>query len=305
MQPPAPTEPDRPLPASLIAQSVHNGQVRVRGRGMRADVWLDVYHRLLRTSWRVLMLAFAVGFFAFNFAFAGLYALDPRGLALNGPPLAVPPFWRGFFFSVHTVATIGYGNVVPVTMFTNIVVVIEITCGILMFALATGIIFARFSRPTARILFSRRAVIREIDGKPTLMLRAANQRHNMLYSVTARVSLLVDADFGGARLRRFIDVPLVRSSHPAFALTWLIMHVIDADSPLAPWLAEQRAPADAEVIVVLSGSDEASGQTLHGRWVYGGDDVIWGGQFADIIENAPDGWRIIHYERFHDVVPPT
>jgi len=300
MKPPA--APQSAIPASLIAQSVHNGQVRVRGRGMRADVWLDVYHRMLRMPWRVLVVAFAALFMAFNLGFAVIYALDPHGLATNGPPLAVPPFWRGFFFSVHTVATIGYGNVVPVTMFTNVVVVIEITAGILMFALATGIIFARFSRPTARILFSRRAVIRDVDGVPTLMLRAANQRHNMIYSVTARVSLLVDADFGGAPLRRFVDVPLVRSSHPAFALTWLMMHQIDAASPLAPWLVDRQAPGDAELIVVLSGTDEASGQTLHGRWVYGGEDVVWDARFADIIETAPDGWRIIHYERFHDVV---
>jgi inward rectifier potassium channel len=213
----------------------------------------------------------------------------------------LPLFWRDFFFSVHTVATIGYGNVYPASVYANVMVVIEITLGIIYFALTTGIAFARFSRPTARILFSHVAVVRDVDGVPTLMLRAANQRHNMLYSAEARVSVLIDGDVGGIRMRRFVDLRLVKSSNPSFALTWMIMHPIDADSPLYGWLDRAEPDHAAEIIVILSGSDEISGQIVHGRWAYSAADIRWGQRFVDIVGTDPDGVRTIDYTRFHAV----
>ena len=287
-----------------IAGSMFRGdtmQVRPLGGGRRA--WLDGYHQLMQLSWPRLSAAFVVSFLIFNVVFAGLYWLDPTGLASPNNPDGIALFWRDFFFSVHTVATIGYGNVYPVSTYANVVVVIEITLGILFFALTTGIVFARFSRPTARMLFSHVAVVRRVDGRSLLMLRAANQRHNLIYSANVRLAVLEDSELGGVKIRRFRDLAPVRDSNPAFTLTWTIMHEIDEASPIHAWGQARSAAQDAELVVILSGFDGSSGQTIYGRWAYRASDIIWDARFVDIVGTDPDGTRTIDYARFHDVLP--
>ena len=292
-------------PPSATTQAIRQGGMRIRTQGLPRAFWADIYHRAMRASWTRLGLTFAGSFLAFNLAFAALYWLDATGLSIPPETGGLWPFWRDFFFSVHTVATIGYGNVYPVSVYANVVVVVEITLGLVMFALATGIAFARFSRPTARIAFSKVAVVRDLDGVPTLMLRAANQRHNMIFSAEARLAVLIDSQVGGTMMRRFEDLKLVRSSNPTFTLSWTIMHPIDETSPLRAWLQDSSPdPSLArgdELIVLLSGYDEASGQIIHGRWAYSGNDIRWGARFVDIITVEPDGTRVIDYDRFHDV----
>jgi inward rectifier potassium channel len=277
------------------------GRVEVRPLGVRPKLWEDLYHRLMQLSWPRLGLLSTTAFFLFNLLFAALYRLDPQGLAMPQNEAGLPLFWHDFFFSVHTVATIGYGNVYPVSAYANWLVVAEITLGILSFALVTGLAFARFSRPTSRLLFSEVMVVRDIDGVPTLMLRAANQRHNLIYSAHAQLSLIADSDVAGVRMRRFIDLPLERGSNPVFALSWTIMHPIDEASPLRKWIEDPASAGDGEIVVVLSGFDESSGQTIHGRWAYGPKDIRWNARFADIIDVASDGVRTIDYGRFHTV----
>ena len=294
------SEPPQRIP-SLISLAIRHGNLKVRAVGLERRFSLDIYHRLMGTSWTRLGVLFVGLFLGFNLVFALLYRIDQAGLASAHDPMVMPLFWKDFFFSVHTVATIGYGNVYPVSIFTNIVVVAEITLGLIYFALSTGIAFARFSRPTARFLFSRRAVIRAVDGVPTLMLRTANQRHNVVYSAQARLTLLIDSDVGGVRMRRFVDLPLVRDSNPVFALTWTIMHAITPDSPIRSWLDAGDAITGEEITVIVSGVDEISGQVIHDRWAYVPDDIARDARFADIISAAPDGTRTIDYSRFHDV----
>ena len=277
------------------------GPLRIRPLGMKNALWTDLYHELMRLTWPRLGLLFVVTFLAFNLVFAALYRLDPAGLSVPHDAVPVPLFWRDFFFSVHTVATIGYGNVYPVSTYANWVVVIEITLGILFFALTTGIVFARFSRPSGRILFSETLVVREIDGAPTLMLRAANQRHNLIYSANVHASVLEDAMVGDTRMRRFSDLKLVREANPVFALSWTVMHVIDEDSPLHGWVEDHTSVGNSEIIVVLSGFDEESGQIVHGRWAYACEDIRWNAKFADIISIDETGVRTIDYTRFHQV----
>lgn len=277
--------------------------LRVRSIGHRGESITDFYHQLLRFTWPQLFVIFTLTFVAFNLLFAWLYSLDPAGVSRSAVPVQAPPFWRDFFFSVHTVATIGYGNVYPVSLYANILVAIEITLGIVFFALATGIAFARFSRPVARVLFSDVAVIGNVDGVPTLMFRAANQRHNFIFEAHANVSLLSDEVVGGRTLRRFQDLKLVRGSTPVFMLTWTVIHPVDEESPLAAWLEHRALPADAEIIVVLSGTDGRTGQTIHARWAYAGSDTRWDSRFADVLGLSEDGTRTIDYDRFHDVLP--
>jgi inward rectifier potassium channel len=287
---------------SLMSMAVHQGNLKVRAVGLERRFSLDIYHRLMGMSWTRLGGLFVGLFLAFNLIFAGLYRFGQDGLATAHDPMVMALFWKDFFFSVHTVATIGYGNVYPVSPYTNVVVVVEITLGLIYFALSTGIAFARFSRPTARFLFSHRATIRTVDGVPTLMLRTANQRHNVVYSAQARLTLLIDMDVAGVRMRRFIDLPLVRDSNPIFALSWTIMHAITPDSPIRCWLEGADAADGQEIIVIVSGIDEISGQVIHDRWVYVPEDMHRDARFADIITTSPDGTRTIDYSRFHEVV---
>lgn len=293
-----------PLTDSRLTGAMREDRtLRVRALGRSRGTLTDFYHQVLRFTWPQLMAIFTTTFLLFNLLFAALYSLDPTGLARTGQPVRAPFFWRDFFFSIHTVATIGYGNVYPVSLYANILVVIEITLGILFFALATGIAFARFSRPTARVLFSNVAVITEVDGVPTLMFRVANQRHNFIFEAHANVSVLMDETVGGRWMRRFQDLKLVRSATPVFALTWTVMHEIDTESPLAPWLKAGKAPADAEIIAVLSGTDGRTGQMIYTRWAYACSHIRWNSRFVDILGEADDGARTIDYEHFHDIIP--
>jgi inward rectifier potassium channel len=288
--------------STIIGAIRKGGQLEIRARGRARAGWTDAYHQLLQLTWPRLAAVFVACFMVFNLAFAGLYAFDPQGLALPHDEVIAPTFWRDFFFSVHTVATIGYGNVYPVSLYANVLVVVEITLGILFFALTTGIVFARFSRPTARILFSEVAVVSLVDGVPTLMLRAANQRHNLIFSTEVRVSVLRDERVGETTLRRFHDLRLERSSNPVFALTWTVIHRIDGDSPLRDWAEAGGPPADAQIVVILSGMDESTGQIIHSRTAYLAEHIRWDSRFVDIVTVDTDGGRTIDYSLFHQVV---
>lgn len=294
-----PDEPIRPRIRTLSGVLRGNGGIRIKPIGTPFWRQSDIYYQLIKLSWPKLAATFVGFFVCFNLIFAALYSLDPSGIEWSGSKIQVSPFWRAFFFSVDSVATIGYGNMYPVSVFTNVLVFVEIICGMFLFALITGIAFARFSRPTARVLFSDVAVITELNGVPTLMFRAANKRRNLVFEARATVSLLVDEFVEGKRLRRFRDLVLERNSTPVFMLSWTIMHPITSDSPLAGWFSEGHFPADAEIVVVLTGTDDRSGQTIYARWAYCPEDIRLNSRFVDILDTLPDGTRTIDYRRFH------
>lgn len=277
----------------------NDARMQIRPLGGQRGI-ADLYHAMLRASWPVLFASFGIAFVGFNLLFALLFWLDPGGVSWGERPIAGGPFWRAFVFSVDTMATVGYGNMVPLSLFSNVVAVIEIALGILFVALVTGIAFARFSRPTARILFSNVAVVFPLDGVPTLMFRCANERHNLIFEATATMSLVTDEVTETGPMRRFHDLTLVRSKNPVFALTWTIMHRIDDESPLKSWIADHCASPGSDLIVVVSGTDDRTGQTMYGRWSYSPDDLRWNQRFLDIL-GQDNGIRTIDYRRFHDV----
>lgn len=287
-------------PQPLMRMLKSDSRIRIRPLGNRTS-FADLYHAMLRASWPLLFLLFWVSFAAFNLLFGWLYWLEPGGIGIVGQPIAGGRFWQSVVFSVDTMATVGYGNMYAVSGYANIVATIEIALGILFVALLTGMAFARFSRPTARILFSKVAVVVTVDGVPTLMLRCANQRHNLIFEASATMSLVTDENVGGLTMRRFHDLELARRTNPVFALTWTIMHPITVDSPLNEWVAKRAVPDGADVIVVVSGTDDRTGHTMYGRWAYSGDDIRWDSRFVDILGKADDGVRTIDYRRFHDV----
>jgi len=174
----------------------------------------------------------------------------------------------------------------------------------LMIALTTGLLFARFSRPTARILFSRVAVIGTHEGRPTLFVRLGNERANQILQASVSMSLLrTETTREGTMLRRFHDLALERSRTPVFGMTFLLMHRIDEASPLAGLGPDGLAEAEGEIVVTVSGLDETLSQAIHARISYTAEDINWGHNFTDIFGVTADGKRSIDFRRFHDSHP--
>jgi len=265
-------------------------------RGPRPRPGRDIYHALLTMSWPA-MIGLTVGaYLVINFLFALLYAAD-EGIANASPGSLVD----AFFFSVQTMATIGYGAMYPKTLFANIVVSFETVVGLLSFALMTGLWFTRFSRPTARVVFSRVAVVAPYDGVPTLMVRMANERRNQILQAEVRVTLVIDERTKeGTEVRRLHELPLVRDHSPFFGLSWMVMHPLDKASPLASRTQASLAASEAQIVVTLAGIDETLNQTVHARYAYECRDIRWNHAFVDILYRDPDGQRVIDLGLLHD-----
>jgi inward rectifier potassium channel len=266
----------------------------------RQRQWRDVYHRMLTLSWPRFFLVMAACYIGCNVVFALLYMADPDAIAEARPG----SFADAFFFSVQTVATIGYGVMHPQTLYGNLVMTLETLCGLIGFAVLTGLIFARFSRPTARILFSEVAVITPHDGTPTLMFRCANQRLNQILEAAISVTVLRDeVSTEGREIRRFHDLKLLRNRTPVFALTWTVMHPVDSDSPIYGMAQDEMIGKEVEIIVILTGVDETFAQPIQARHSFLASEILWGHRFVDILTPLADGRAAIDYGRFHDVVP--
>jgi inward rectifier potassium channel len=208
-----------------------------------------------------------------------------------------------FFFSVQTFSTIGYGTMAPRNTYASVAVTCEAFVGLVTVAMATGLMFAKFSRPTARILFSNKMVIAPRDGRPTLMLRVANERGNDVIEASFRVTVLKpELTAEGERLRRLHDVTLVRGDTPLFTLTFQGMHVIDEESPIHGLTPEALVEGQMRFIVTVTGLDSTFATTIHARHVYFADDVVFGARFADVLSNAPDGRLVLDYAKFHQIV---
>lgn len=281
----------------MIGRDGAAGPVRI---GVGGHWWNDQYHSLLSIPWWGFLLVATGVYVAANLGFAGLYLIQPGAISHVGPG----DFANAFFFSVQTMATIGYGQLVPQTHYANILVTIEALFGMLMIALTTGLMFARFSRPTARILFSKIAVIGTHDGAPTLFIRLGNERRNQILQASATMSLLrTEMTREGMTMRRFYDLHLARSHTPVFSMSFLLMHRLDETSPLHGVSAEQLIDEEAEIVVTVSGLDETMSQSIHARISYGVEDLRWGHRFADIFGSTSDGRRSIDFRRFHDSHP--
>jgi inward rectifier potassium channel len=235
-------------------------------------------------------------YLATNVVFAALYMLQP-GAVVNARP---GMFRDAFFFSVETFGTIGYGVLSPATDYANAVMTVETLTGIMLVALTTGIMFARVSRPTARVIFSKVAVISDYDGVPTLMVRMGNQRASQIVQAEVGISLLRDeVTREGASMRRFYDLKLARSRTPVFAMSFLAMHPLDTDSPLFGATSADLEAMEAELLVTVTGLDETMGQTVHARVSYLPEEVLFGQRYRNIFGLTPDGTRAIDYRQFH------
>jgi inward rectifier potassium channel len=277
-----------------------NGVFEIQGHDAWYDYWRDPYHMALTISWPGFAALISLGYVLINGIFGGLYLLDSQGLKDARPG----SFEDAFFFSVQTLASIGYGVMSPRSTYANVLVTLEAIISLLLIALVTGLSFARFSKPNARILFSKHLVVSPYDGIPTLIFRTANQRNNYILEAQIRVYLSRDEiTQEGSRLRRIYDLKLVRDVNPNFQLSWLVMHPIDRTSPLYGITPEDWLVSEPTIIVNITGIDQTVSDSIVSRYLYHPKDLMWDHTFEDIIIFAPDGDRYLDYDAFHRVKP--
>ena len=297
--PSSPTQPSRPNQRKRQGRKVWSGTQHVVAYGMPPMGWRDIYHHALEVNWPTFFAALALVFLTLNAVFAGLYSLGDASIANQSPP----GFAGAFFFSVETLATVGYGDMHPQTTYAHVIATLEIFIGMSGIAMATGLVFARFSRPRAKIMFARNVVVRSLNGKRTLMLRAANARQNVIAEATARLRLMQDERSPeGYLIYKIRDLKLERSEHPIFLLGWVMMHVIDETSPLHNATAESLAAGDALLLLTIEGADETAAQTVQARYSWRHDDIRWNHRYVDLIRDE-DGVTSVDYDNFHRIEP--
>jgi inward rectifier potassium channel len=262
------------------------------------------YHHLLTISWTAFLGVAAACYLLLNVLFAFAYmAFGKDAIVVTGGPQLGGVFGRAFFFSVETFATIGYGQLAPNGVGPNLMVTFEALVGLMYQALATGLLFARFARPTASVIFSRHAIIAPYNDGQALMFRIANKRRNEILELEAQVlftEMLPDGRGGVAR--RYALLPLERNRVTFFPLSWTIVHPIDASSPLAGRSADDLRQSEAEILVLLSATDETFEQTVHARSSYRAGEIVWNARFRSMfVKDGTQSSVTVDVSRIHDI----
>jgi len=290
---------ERTSERSPKAPVVQLGGREIVTEGLHLNFWADISHRCMTASWPAFIGGAALVFIAFNAVFAMLYWIGNQPIS-NVPGGAYIDY---LYFSIETLSTAGYGDMHPDTHYGHFIATVELFTGIFSMSLMTGLIFARFSRPNARLLFAENPVISNHEGVPTLMIRLANERHNIISNATARLwAFKAEVSLEGVSFRRFYDLALLRNENPALALSWTLYHVLDEESPLYGLDADGLEASNVSLVVVVSGYDVLAAQTVHARKSYDHPDVRFGQRYADILGIAEDGRLKIDYGRFHDTL---
>ncbi|HEY6461957.1 MAG TPA: ion channel [Polyangiaceae bacterium] len=258
----------------------------------------DFYHLFLRAPWSGALGAIVVSYLGLNALFALAY------LWVGGVATAhAHSFWDAFCFSVQTMGTIGYGAMYPTSVAANVVMIVESVTSLVVTAVATGLVFAKFSRSTARIVFSKSAVIGPMDGVPTLMIRVGNERGNSILEATVRVVLTRTEKLKeGITFYRLVDLRLTRDRSPAMARSWTVLHPIDEGSPLFGATPESMKRDEIEITVNIVGTDDTSLQPVHARRLYVDGEILWGARHADVLSEDEAGNMVLDVRKFHDVV---
>jgi len=265
---------------------------RIIAEGFERNFWTDLYFNAMTVRWTTFIGALAAAFVALNFAFALVYTLGEAPVA-NAHSLA-----DLFFFSVETTSTTGYGDMHPESMFGHIVATVENFVGVMVLATMTSLVFARISRPRARIIFAKYPVVTRHNGVPTLIFRMANARSNFISEAGAKLWMLsATVTEEGRRLVGFEPMRLIKSENPTFALSWTLFHPIDERSPLFGIERETLAASEINFVVSIVGFDETSGQTVHARDVFTAQDLHFGHEYVDFVWVDEEGLRHIDYSK--------
>jgi len=284
-----------PLPRTIVGP---DGLPYLR-RNLREALFCDLYYQLTAIRWPLLLALLGIGFVAANLLFASAYFLD-HGLK----SVRASDFSEAFLFSIQAMSTVGSLTAIPTTLLANVLFTVETLAGLLLFALVAGLTFARFSRPTAQVRFSRQAVVADRDGVPCLMFRMANVRENRILEAEIRVTFVcTDVTREGESIRRFHDLKLVRNHNALFALTWTAIHPINLRSPLRGTTPDSLSAREAVIVVSLTGLDETLLQTVPARHVYRAEDLRFGVRFKDVMKHMDDGsgW-VVDASLFDEVI---
>jgi inward rectifier potassium channel len=275
------------------------GGREIIAEGLRLSFWADISHRCMTASWPAFIGGAVLVFIAFNAVFAVFYWIGDQPIS-NVPG---GDYIDYLYFSIETLSTAGYGDMHPQTHYGHFVATVELFTGIFSMSLMTGLIFSRFSRPNARLLFADNPVISTYDGQPTLMVRLANERHNIIGNATAKLWLLRSVvSKEGQSLRRFYELPLIRNEHPALALSWTLYHVLDEQSPLYGLDEKDFSALSVSLVVVVTGYDVVAAQTIHARRAYDHTDIRFGQRYVDILDTSEEGRLRIDYGKFHETL---
>ncbi len=269
-------------------------------RGLPQHPLTDLYYRLMAGGWGLLLGFITALYLAVNLVFAALYMFDEEAIVNAAPG----DFVDAFYFSLQTMSTIGYGHMYPQSDYAETLVLGEAVVGLLCTAVATGLVFTKFARPRARVIFSDKMLFNTMNGEPVAMFRVANARGNELVEASIHVSVLLPQEtVEGYRLRRLHDLKLQRSRTPIFALSWLIIHELTQKSPLHGLTREDLSRMGVRIVVSLTGVDGTFSQLVHGRHVYLVEDLVWDAQFADVLRTLESGALEFDMTRFHDTEP--
>ena len=274
-----------------------NGEFNVRRGGVTLRD-RHPYLYLISTNWTTFFSIVLASFFAVNLLFASLYiAVGIEHLKGAESPQRWEELVNAFFFSTHTLTTVGYGNMYPVGALANGLAAFEALVGLTGFAVVTGLVFGRFSRPSARIAFSKKILVAPYQDGISLQFRVVNRRTNNILDLSARLLLMVVQSGNGQLVRKFYPLELERESVLFFPLTWTVVHPINENSPLYGKTAEELAAQQAEVLVLLKGFDETFGQTINTRYSYRHDEIIWGGKFTPAFDVEQSGDLVLEISK--------
>jgi len=278
-------------------QSIEERFSKIRKIGTQSRFGVDFYHSLLVCNWKKFFALYLGAFFLFNLFFAFLYWLNPQ--TLSGTDTS---FWHAFAFSVQTFSTVGYGAFAPKSDVSHLIVIVESVFSIFITALLTGLIFAKFSRPSARIVFSKNVLINNFQGKRTLMLRMGNLRANQIAEAHVRIVALKSVKTAeGQSTRMQIDIPLLRSSSLFFGLSWSVMHEINESSPFFNMTSKDLISQNIEIGVSLIGYDATFSQSIHANCIYSAQDVVFDKYFEDVFEIKNDQVISLDYRKFNNL----
>jgi inward rectifier potassium channel len=282
------------------ARSVKIGNREFITRGIDSSFYSDAFHNSMVVSWPKFFLGFALYFVTMNLLFAAVFWLGGDCIANARPD----SFVDKFFFSIETLATVGYGDMHPANFYAHSMVAVEIFLGLSTMAVFTGLIFARFSRPRARVIFADALTLSSHGGRTMLMARLANERHSSVNEARAEMWMTFsEVTSEGQTFRRFAPLPLVHALNPIFAFSWTLFHPVDETSPLHGLGPDELEEMDAFFLVVFNGLDDVSGQTLNVRKAYPRSEVRFGHVFSDILSSNENGVMQLDYGLIHATEP--
>ena len=276
-----------------------DGSFNVHRKGTRLED-INVYLNLIDTTWPRFFAAVLIVFLLVNIAFAAAYLTIGIDY-LQGTEREMSAFVNAFFFSVHTLTTVGYGNVFPRGTTANAVAAFEAATGLMVFAVMTGLLYGRFSRPSAHMLFSSQALIAPYQDGTSLQFRVTNARNNTLMNLEARVLLMTVANNDGQLKRNYFDLELERRRVYFLPLTWTVVHPIDSASPLYGKTADDLAKLSTEILILIQAFDDSFSQTVHARYSYRHNEIRWNARFTPAFSVDPKGDLVLELQRIHEI----